>query len=84
MAAKLKYGNEPSLRQRLKSLCGGLEPIYGSAKAIKALISKIVTTRNYLTHYDHELKSDAAQGRALYRLIIAMEILFQLQLLIPV
>lgn len=80
LASRLAYGNEPSLRQRLKLLFNGFEPIYGNSKKIKDMISLIVDTRNYRTHYDAKLRQCAAQGKDLYKLCLALETLFQLQM----
>lgn len=77
---RLEYGNEPSLRQRLKFLFKGFESIYGDSKKVKDLISRIVTTRNYLTHYDVSLRQQSARGRELYKLCLSLETLFQLHM----
>ena len=45
------------------------------------LINLIVDTRNYLTHYDSDLESDAAKGEDLYILCLKMELLFELHFL---
>jgi hypothetical protein len=80
LTPRLAYGNEPSLRQRLRLLFGGFESIYGDNKKTKDLISRIVDTRNYLTHYDVTLRERAARGRDLWRLCLALETLFQLHM----
>lgn len=80
LTPRLRYGNEPSLRQRLTKLFGEFESIYGGREKVRALIASVVDTRNYLTHYDIELKSRAVQGEELWNVCLALEILFQLHL----
>lgn len=77
---RLKYGNELSLRQRLKLLFKGLEQLYSKDGDVKDVIAEIVDTRNYLTHYDQGLKARAAKGLELHRLCEVMESLFQIHM----
>lgn len=72
LKAKLKYGNEYSLRKRLRLLADGLP---GRASGgVGALIhpslgeflSRSVDTRNYLTHYTAELETVAFRDADLY------------------
>ena len=81
LKGKLQYGNEVSLRHRLKSLIELFKEIIGDQKKQKELINRIVNTRNYLTHYDLSLESKAAQGEDLWPLCLKMELLFQLHFL---
>ena len=81
LKGKLQYGNEVSLRHRLKSLIEPFKEIIGDQKKQKELINRIVNTRNYLTHYDLSLESKAAQGEDLWPLCLKMELLFQLHFL---
>ena len=68
LKGKLQYGNEVSLRHRLKSLIEPFEDVIEDWQKPKGLIDKIVNTRNYLTHYDLSLESKAAQGEDLWPL----------------
>jgi hypothetical protein len=77
---KLKYANEPSLRQRMKSLLEGLEEFLGGNEACKKFISAVVDTRNYLTHFDPGLAQRASDGAELYELCLRLEVLFQLRI----
>lgn len=77
---RLRYGNELSLRQRLKSLFHGLEPLYFDHKKVKELIARIIDTRNYLTHYDEALRSKVTSDDNMYKLCIAMETLLQVRI----
>jgi hypothetical protein len=57
----LNYGNEFSLRKRLKQLLNGLRE--ATRKKItpkeEGFVDSVVCTRNYLTHYNEELKDKA-------------------------
>jgi hypothetical protein len=77
---KLKFGNEISLRARLKDQLQGLDVIFCAIKP-KELITRIVNTRNFLTHYDASTKESASRGAQLFGLNSAMEILFCCQML---
>lgn len=56
----LIYGNEFSLRRRLQNLLEGLKganlPALTKNCSIKDFANRIVTIRNYLTHYDESSK----------------------------
>jgi hypothetical protein len=69
LKSRIKFGNEHSLRKRLDGLLKSLAP--ASVECIcrdpDRLISGIVSTRNYLTHYTDELKPLALTGAALLR-----------------
>lgn len=80
LRSRLAYGNEPSLRQRLKSLFKRFEPVYGDSKKVKGLISRIVDTRNYLTHYDVALGRRCAQEEDIWKLCLSLETLLQLHM----
>ena len=54
------------------------ETFYGSSKDRKTFINRIVNTRNYLTHYDINLKSTACSGEQLFDICMKMECPFQL------
>lgn len=57
----IKWGNTPSLRQRLKKLVDGLKPDLGNEPLglSRAYISTLIDSRNYLTHYSISLKARA-------------------------
>ena len=78
---KLKYANELSLRQRIGEMIRPFENFFGASSERKHFISKVVDTRNYLTHYDSRLASHAASGRDLWTLCMKLEALFQLHFL---
>jgi hypothetical protein len=81
LEGRLKYSNELTLRIRLEQMSGPFGSLLGSPGERKALINKIVNTRNFLTHYDKNLKSKAASGSQLLGLCMKMECLFQLHFL---
>jgi len=81
LSGRLNYGNELSLRQRIKNIIEPFKEFIGTSKERSKLISTIVDTRNYLTHYDESLESKAASGRDLLLLCLKMEAIFQLHLL---
>ena len=78
---KLSYGNELSLRDRMKSIIKPFNDIIGTSKKRKELIKSIVDTRNYLTHYNPSLKPRITKGEHLPFLCSKMELLFQLHIL---
>jgi hypothetical protein len=66
---RLRYSNEPSLRQRLK---GMLDLVPGVQRDLVrrwgAFVQKVLDTRNYFTHHDTRLKDRSAWGEDLYLL----------------
>lgn len=78
---RLKYGNEISLKTRLRRVVEPFQEKLGNASDRKRLLQQIVDTRNYFTHYDVTLKDKAAQGEELWRLCEKLEALFQLHFL---
>ena len=81
LSRELKYGNEVSLRKRLRDLIKPFKDVIGNREKRNNLIDRIVNTRNYLTHYDPCLESEAAEGQDLWNLCVNMELLFQLHFL---
>ncbi|MHC4618373.1 MAG: ApeA N-terminal domain 1-containing protein [Planctomycetota bacterium] len=70
---RLEYGNELSLRQRLKQLYDLLpQKIQSRIGPKKMFCNLIVNTRNYLTHYDESIKSQAltTEGMMKYEYIL--------------
>lgn len=77
----LRYGNEINLGQRIKKIVKPYKTYLGTSRERNRLIRRIVDTRNYLTHYNEELKGKIAGGKELYALCLKMEAIFQLHLL---
>ena len=78
---RLMHGNEINLGKRLKRIIEPFKDKLGSRKERNSLLRKIVDTRNYLTHYNEDLKESAAQDRELWGLCQKMEVIFQLHFL---
>lgn len=80
----LKYGNEFSLRKRLKEIFDWhqeiLDMLIKNDKA--AFIDDVINTRNYLTHYNTDSKEQTISGEALFHLTIKLKILVEICLLI--
>lgn len=82
---KLKYGHEYSLRRRLKELFEKHNEIFKKFVQDKdSFINTVKDSRNYLIHYDPELKEKAATGKELYRLTIKLKILLEICLLVEI
>lgn len=65
VSGKLQYGNEMSLRKRLKSVCAiGVK--HGIDEPSNDLQNRIIGTRNYLTHGDESRKKDALRPYELH------------------
>ena len=68
LISKLKYGNEISLRNRLKELLNGLiwdDCLINFIKNRGQFIAAVVDTRNYLVHYDKSLEENALTASGL-------------------
>lgn len=81
LTGRLQFGNELSLSKRIKKIIDPFKQLLGSKNDRSSLIRSIVNTRNYLTHYNHDLKEIASTGKDLFRLCKKMEAIFQLHLL---
>ena len=81
LSQRLMYGNELSLRKRLKAIAEPFKNYLGSNAEREKLLRLILTTRNYLTHYSIELEEEAAKERDLWAICQKMEALFSLHLL---
>lgn len=78
---RLMHGNEISLRKRMTRIIEPFKNHIGSNKDRNRLTQKIVDTRNYLTHYNEDLKNKVAGGEDLWILCQKMEAIFQLHFL---
>lgn len=81
LSGRLMYGNEISLRKRLRRISEPFSEYITSTQKISTLIQAIVDTRNYLTHYEGTNKESVAKGHDLLPLCLKMEAIFQLHLL---
>lgn len=80
---KLKYSNEFSLRKRLKEIFDEYQHEIPGVfiKNKGTFIDNVVDTRNYLTHYDKDLKERAASGNAIFHLTQELKMLLEICLL---
>ena len=74
-------GSRRDFGKRLEDITQPFEDIIRNQTTREELISTIVNTRNYWTHYDRRLESKAAKDEDLPLLCLQMESLFQLYLL---
>ena len=79
---ELTYSNEPNLRKRLKRLCD----IFSLTVNVlipngKSFINKVVDTRNYMTHYDLNLKRKSAKGKGLFIITEKLRIIVEMCLM---
>ncbi len=80
----LKYGNEFSLRTRIKEILDSYEGlIVLFVKDEKKFVNDVVETRNYLTHYDKDSKppSPVENYEILFQLIQNLKIIVEICLL---
>ena len=77
-----RFANEPSLKQRLRSIIAALTKDFGEAPAgfNSKFLRKLVDTRNYYTHFSEELSGRALDGEGMYwatrRVILLLTLLF--------
>ena len=78
----LRYANELSLRRRIREMITPFNDLFGTDSARKAFVHQVVSTRNYLTHYDQGIKDQAVTDpEELLQLHSKLEALVQLHLL---
>ena len=78
LKGKLRYGNEVSLRKRIKRLIEPFKDLFGNKEKRRKLVNRIVNTRNDLTHRS----SNSEDIEDLWILCQKMEALFQLHFLL--
>lgn len=78
---KLRYSNEPTLRNRLQEIFKETNFLLElNSKKRKSLISKIIETRNYFTHFDENKKDKIMTSDEIF--YVSKYILFVLRALI--
>jgi hypothetical protein len=78
----LKYGNEFSLRKRLKDIFDKYQEIISKyIKDKNNFIEKVVNTRNYYTHYNKKLKEHAAKEEDLHDITKKLKMCLEICLL---
>lgn len=78
---KIGGSKHRKLKKRLTDLLTPLAKHFGDDKKNEAMVNDVVETRNYLTHSDPTLESQAKTGADLWVLCTKLEVLFELQLL---
>ena len=78
---ELENSNEVSLGKRIRDVIKPFAIFFGNERKRSKLVYKIATTRNYLTHYNPNLESEAAKGEDLFILCVKIELLFELHFL---
>lgn len=84
-----RYANEPSLKQRLRSIVASLTAAFGETPCgfNSKYLRKLVDTRNYYTHFAEELRARTLDGEGMYwatrRIVLLLTLLFLQRLGIP-
>lgn len=83
---RLKFANEFSLRKRLKEITERLSSRLGigfiaSNESRQRFVNNVYHTRNFLTHYTHELQERSAEGKELVELTMKLKALLTICLL---
>ena len=73
--------NRVKLRNRIEEIIEPFKDIIGTDGERREIITSIMDTRNYWTHYNPELESKVAKGGDLEVLCLKIEALFQLHFL---
>ena len=81
MEEKLAFSNELSLRRRIQEIYERHKDAVIDIICKKTFVQDLVSTRNYLTHYDESLAEQAVSGDALYPLSEQARILIECCLL---
>lgn len=77
-----RFANEPSLKQRLRSIVASLTEAFGETPGgfNGKFLRKLVDTRNYYTHFSEELNDRKLDGEGMYwatrRVILLLTLLF--------
>ena len=82
---KLQYGNEITLGKRLCNIIKTypiIKKLFTNRDEIDSFINKVVNTRNYFTHYDENLRNQAAQEDLLREITDKLKIILDMCFLI--
>lgn len=81
LLTKLKYSNEIYLMKRLKEILSfhaDIAEIYlGNKEQQKKFINKVITNRNYLTHFDKDKEAERANGEELSILVEKLNLIIR-------
>jgi len=79
---KLQFSNEPTLAIRLSDLWTEFAQSVGASIPSKDMfVKKVKDTRNYLTHYNRDLRSKAISGKELEYFTVLLQVLLEYWLL---
>ena len=82
LASRIKYGNSYSFKKRIEEIVRRYEDTFiPSIADIPEFVKVVRDTRDYLTHYEVELKEKAASGTKLYHLARDLENLVKMCLM---
>lgn len=81
LESKFKFGNELTFKKRVLELISPFQKLLGNSQRKKNIAHKIVTSRNYYTHYNPDLEAQAQKGEDLLNLTYTMEALCKLILI---
>jgi len=77
LSERLNYGNEPSLRKRLKEILERFSPLCGqwfrSKREKNRFLDEVVARRNHLVHPDERWETQAARGEILETLALRLK-----------
>jgi len=80
---RFRYINEYSLRKRLKELLTRTDSVFKTIlKNGETFVENVVSTRNYVTHFDTALESKILTGSALYWATRKLRALLEICLLV--
>ena len=80
--SRLNYVNEYTLKGRLEELIGGLGALADSVIVDRTQFIKLAgDTRNYLTHYDKELKAKSASVEEMHHLVNRLQFILEMYFL---
>lgn len=82
LLTKIKYGNEFSLRKRLNEILDNCIVYYELPCSIDEFVNDVITTRNYLVHYEESERKKAKDDEELFELVLILKIIVEICLLI--
>ncbi len=84
LKARIRFGNEFSLRKRINTILNELEPetVTLITSDLKTFVGKVVDTRNYLVHLDETSTGNAIKGDGLYPAMNKLRLLLMILLML--
>lgn len=83
LKGRIKYGNEYSLRKRLELTLDNVPPVIAAliTNGDNAFVSRVVDTRNYLTHRDETQKDNVLDLKGMFNATVRMKLLSEFLIL---